>query len=130
MHLAILEKSIVDLPVFPVEKTLAVLPTVGPLAVVVALITIGLLSLAVGTVPLPPPLVGSLVESGDEAPSAVELVVNEGAPVVGSVGEDHQSVGTLRSPIDELPQEINPRFSDHLTLAVLLAVLPAALVEN
>lgn len=130
VHLAILELAIIDLAVAPVEEPSPLLDAVDPIPRVYGLVRVGLLALPVGLVLLPVPLVGGLVHGRDEPPLALELVVDQRAAVVGPVGEDHQPVGALRGPVDELPDEVDPRFGQDLALAVLLAALPTATVED
>jgi hypothetical protein len=60
----------------------------------------------------------------------VEMVVDESPTVVRSVGEDDEAVRTLRRSVHELADKVDPRFSEDLTLALLLAVLPPAAVED
>jgi hypothetical protein len=130
MHLAILELPIIDLPIAPVEEPSALLDAIHPISRIDSLIRVRLLALTVGSVLLPMPLIGRLVDRRDEPPLALELVVDEGTAIVRSIGEDEQPVGALRSPVDEFSDEVDTRFGQGLALAVLLTALPATSVED
>jgi hypothetical protein len=130
VHLAAVESAVVDLTVGPVEESAAVLEAGEPIAVVVAVVAEGLLPLPLRPVLHPVPLVGGLVDRRHELALPLELAVDERPAVVGAVGEDHQPVGALGRPVDELAGEVHPRFGDHLAPAVLLPVLPPAAVED